>query len=103
VLAEHELLGLLIDACTAEDAIAPHHLTGALAGAGLPSFVRCGGDRPGTAAGGLWPGLGIAPRAHLELELVAPVVPPMVTELAPPVRRIALGARRLPVPPGQGE
>ncbi|MEU9341696.1 Pvc16 family protein [Streptomyces sp. NPDC048278] len=97
-IEEHDLLGLLIDACTNTDTLADDHLTGALAEAGLPSFVRCGGDEPGRSTQGLWPGLGIAPRAHLVLELVAPVVPPMVTDLAPPARGIVLGAARLPVP-----
>ncbi|MFJ9558592.1 Pvc16 family protein [Streptomyces fuscichromogenes] len=97
-IEEHDLLGLLVDACTNTDTIADDHLTGALAEAGLPSFVRCGGDEPGRSTQGLWPGLGIAPRAHLMLELVAPVLPPLVTDLAPPAREIALGAGQLPTP-----
>lgn len=97
-LEEHGLLGLLLLACTDADTLAEDHLTGALAEAGRPSFVRCA-DEPERTAQGLWPGLGIAPRAHLVLELVAPVVPPMVTELAPPAREIALGASRLPATP----
>ncbi|MFI9274103.1 Pvc16 family protein [Kitasatospora sp. NPDC052896] len=95
-LDEHGLLGLLLDACTLADTLADDHLTGALAEAGLPSFLRCADEEPGHSAQGLWPGLGIVPRAHLVLDLVAPVVPPMVTELAPPTREIALGARQLP-------
>lgn len=91
-LQEHDLLGLLVDACTGADTLTDDQLTGALAEAGLPSFVRCAGDEPGLPAQGLWSGLGIAPRAHLVLELVAPVVPPMVADLAPPARRIVLGA-----------
>ncbi|WP_052434269.1 Pvc16 family protein, partial [Streptacidiphilus melanogenes] len=97
-LEEHGLLGLLLDACTNADTLADEHLTGALAAAGLPSFVRCAGDEPGRSAQSLWPGLGIAPRAHLVLELAVPIVPPMVTDLAPPAREIALGAGRLPSP-----
>ncbi|WP_329215710.1 DUF4255 domain-containing protein [Streptomyces sp. NBC_01485] len=102
-IEEHDLLGLLIEACTNTDTIADDHLTGALAEAGLPSFVRCGGDEPGRSAQGPWPGLGIAPRAHLVLELVIPVVPPMVTDLAPPARGIVLSAGRLPAPGPTGE
>jgi len=97
-LEEHGLLGLLIDACGNADTIAEEQLTGALAEAGLPSFVRCAGDEPGRSTQGLWPGFGIAPRAHLVLELVAPVVPPMVTDLGPSPREIVLGAHRLPAP-----
>ena len=102
-LEEHGLLGLLIDACGNADTIAEEQLTGALAEAGLPSFVRCAGDEPGRSTQGLWPGFGIAPRAHLVLELVAPIVPPMVTGLGPSPREIVLGAHRLPAPSGPGD
>ncbi|MEZ0092245.1 Pvc16 family protein [Streptacidiphilus sp. EB129] len=97
-LDEHSLLGLLIDACTTADTIADDHLTGALAATGLPTFVRCAGDEPGRSTQGLWPGFGIAPRAHLVLDLVAATVPPMATGLAPAPREIVLGASRLPAP-----
>jgi hypothetical protein len=99
-LEEHELLGLLIDACTATDAIPDDQLTGSLAEAGIPTFVRCADENAGRSAQGLWSGFGIAPHAHLELELVAPVVPPMETELAPPARQIVVGARQTPGPVG---
>jgi hypothetical protein len=97
-LEEHGLLGLLVDACASTDTLADGHLTGALAEAGLPCTVRCAGDDRVRPVQGLWPGLGIAPRAHLVLELVAPVVPPMVTDLAPAAREIVLGTGRLPGP-----
>ena len=91
-LEEHELLGLLIDACTNTDALAPDHLTGALAEAAIPCLLRCAGEDAGRSAEGLWSGFGVAPHAYVELELVAPVVPAMVTELAPPAREIVLVA-----------
>lgn len=93
-LEEHELLGLLVDACTATDAIPDDQLTGALAEAAIPCFVRCGGEESSSPAQSPWADFGIAPHAHLELELVAAVVPPMVTELAPPARQIVVGARQ---------
>lgn len=102
-LEEHELLGLLVDACTATDAIPDDQLTGALAEAGIPSFVRCAGEESGGSAPGPWSDFGIAPHAHLELELVAPVVPPMVTELAPPARQIVVGARQTAALGASGE
>jgi len=102
-LEEHELLGLLIDACTATEAIPDDQLTGALAEAGIPTFVRCAGEDAGRSAQGLWSGFGIAPHAHLELELVAPVVPAMVTELAPPARQIVVAARQTPALGPSGE
>jgi len=103
-LEEHELLGLLIDGCTNTDALEDHHLTGTLAEAGLPSFVRCAiHDSGPSATQGLWSGFGISPRAHLVLELVAPVVPTPVTDLAPPARQIVLDAEQLPGSGPSGE
>jgi hypothetical protein len=103
-IEEHELLGALIDACTNTDILEDDHLTGTLAEAGLPSFVRCAIHGPGpSAVQGLWSGFGIAPRAHLVLELVAPVVPTPVTDLAPPTRQIVLDAQQLPGPGPSGD
>jgi len=95
-LEEHELLGLLIDACTRTDTIAADHLAGTLAESGIPCFVRCAEDDDGRSSESLWPGFGIAPHAHLELELTAAVVPPLETELAPPAREIVAVARQKP-------
>ena len=39
---------------------------------------------------------GIAPRAHLVLELAAPVRPPLATDLATPARALVLSAHQLP-------
>lgn len=96
-IEEHELLGALVDACTNTDILEDEHLNGSLAEAGLPSFVRCAIHDP-SATQGLWSGFGIAPRAYLVLELVAPVVPAPVTDLAPPARQIVLDAEQLPGP-----
>lgn len=103
-IEEHELLGLLIEGCTNADTLGESHLTGSLAEAGLPTFVRCVVHGQGPAAAqGLWPGFGIAPRAHLVLELVAPVLPAPEIDLAPPAREIVLGAEQLPGPGPSGE
>ena len=102
-IEEHELLGLLVDGCTNTDSLADDDLTGTLAEAGIPTFVRCAVHDPGSsAAQGLWSGFGIAPRAHLLLEVVAPVVPPPVTDLAPPAREIVLDADQLSGPGPSG-
>jgi hypothetical protein len=95
-IEEHELLGLLIDACTNTETLADDDLTGSLAEAGIPCFVRCAGEDNGRSTDALWSGFGIAPHAHLELELVAPAVPALVTELAPPAREIVLVAEQKP-------
>jgi hypothetical protein len=94
-LEEHELLGALIDACTNAEVIEQDLLAGSLAEAGLPCFVRCAGD-DGRSATDPWSDLRIAPHTHLELELVAPVVPRPVTELAPLARQIVLRAHQDP-------
>jgi hypothetical protein len=99
-LEQHGLLGGLLDACATSDVIAEEHLTGALADAGLPCFVRCADTESGAAvAADWWSGFGIPVRAHLVLELVAPSLPPMVTDLAPPASTIALDTGRLPARP----
>lgn len=97
-IEEHELLGRLVDACTGTEALAADLLTGVLAEAAIPSFVRCASGEAARSTRELWSGFGIAPHAHLVLELVAPVVPPIVTELAPPAREIVLGASQLSAP-----
>lgn len=100
VAAEHELLGLVLEACCATEILPQDALEGALAATDLPTSLRCGGEDALAEAGRLWPGFGVPPRAHLVLELVVPIVPPMVTELGPPVRRVALAAQQLPEPAG---
>lgn len=103
-IEEHELLGALIDACTNTDSLEDDDLTGTLVEAGLPTFVRCAVHDPGSAAAqGLWSGFGVAPRAHLMLEVVAPVVPSPFTDLAPPAREIVLDASQLSGPGPSGE
>lgn len=99
VFEEHELLGVLINACVSTETLAEDHLRGSLAEAGLPVFVRCGdGDSGPSPVTDPWPGLGIAPRAHLVLELVVPVVPPVAKDLAAPVREAVLRTHQLPDP-----
>ena len=103
-IEEHELLGRLVDACTNTDSLGDDDLTGTLAEAGLPTFVRCAVYGPGgSATQGLWSGFGIAPRAHLVLEVVAPVLPAPETDLAPPARELVLNAEQLPGPGPSGE
>lgn len=100
VAVEHELLGLILEACCATGVLPQHALEGALAETDLPTSLRCGGEEALAGAARLWAGFGIAPRAHLVLELVVAIVPPMVAELGPPVRRVALAAQQLPEPAG---
>lgn len=89
-VAEHELLGLLLCACAAQDALPAECLRGALAGAGEPALLRCSPADGRSDPGRLWTGFGLPPRAFLDLLLVVPVLPPMDRDLAPPAREIAL-------------
>lgn len=95
---EHEILGLLLDGCAYQSILPDDCLEGSLAESGEKTVLECSpADSPGTS-GHLWTGLGIAPRAHLELVLVAPVRPPLLTDIALPAREIMLNAAELPRP-----
>ncbi|HSY89593.1 MAG TPA: hypothetical protein VLA85_23730, partial [Verrucomicrobiae bacterium] len=71
-------------------------LEGALAEGGVKTVLECAPADSATALHPLWTGLGLVPRAHLELMLIAPAKPPLVTDLAPPVREIVLNAEQEP-------
>lgn len=100
VSADHELLGSVMAGCAAAAVIPADFLRGALLEAGLPVQLRCApprgvaGSQDGasTAAGaaGLCQAFGVPPRAALTLVLVAPLVPKVSTEVAPPARSLDL-------------
>ncbi|HEX6525012.1 MAG TPA: Pvc16 family protein [Streptosporangiaceae bacterium] len=91
---EHELLGSVLAGCAAVRAIPQPCLYGVLAEAGEPVLLTCAApDRAGDAAW-LWPRLGICARTALDLTVVAPVVPPLATNLSPGVRSVEYGVRR---------
>jgi hypothetical protein len=95
---EHELLGSVLTGCAVAVAIPPGCLHGVLAEAGEPVPLVCAGaDRVADAAQ-LWPALGVPARAALDLRVVAPVVPPLLTDLAPAVRGMDVGVQRQPSP-----
>jgi len=94
-MAEHELLGFVLDACSRHGSLPADCLEGALAEGGMETVLECApAGSPTTTA--LWAGLGLAPRAHFELVLVAPTRPPALTDLAPPAREIVLNAAQEP-------
>lgn len=109
--AEHELLGVLLAACSAYEAVPSEYATGVLASCGEPTLVRCA-PPDGVGVEYLWGGLGIRPRTHVPLVLLAPLLPPAISSVAPPVRELVLdmthpsvgagpAARALPAaPPG---
>lgn len=90
VLAEHELLGSVLKACSTADSLPAECLSGDLAEAGIPVAVHCAPEGLGAATDHLWAGWNIAPRAYLDLVLVAPLVPPMDTDQAPLTKEIVV-------------
>ncbi|HEY1918028.1 MAG TPA: Pvc16 family protein [Streptosporangiaceae bacterium] len=99
--AEHEMLGEVLAGCAVAAAIPADCLHGVLAEAGEPVPLLCAGADRAAAATQLWPGLGVPARAALDLRVVAPVVPPLITELAPAVRGLEVGVQRQPPPTAQ--
>jgi Pvc16 N-terminal domain len=91
---EHELLGAVLVGCAATRVIPDDCLHGTLADAAEPVPLVCAGQERGSDAAWVWPHLGVPMRTALDFMVVAPVVPPLVTELAPGVRDVNLGASR---------
>lgn len=93
-VAEHEALGLILSASSQTETLPPACVKGVLAESGLPTMLLCAPPETSEPAGavGVWAGLGVAPRACVQLVIVAPLRPPMVVELAPPAREIVLNA-----------
>jgi hypothetical protein len=97
--SEHELLGAILVGCATQAAIPPDCLHGTLAGTGEPvPLMLAAADRAADATR-LWGSLGVHARAALDLMVVAPVVPPLLTELAPAPRAVEVGLARKPPPP----
>lgn len=92
---EHRLLSAVLSALADEQAIPAEHVSGDLVDEGLPVFLSVAlpaeGDVPPPSD--LWGALGIAPRAALDLVVVAPLPRPAATTAAAPVRerRIKVG------------
>ncbi len=100
VMAEHEVLGAVLDGCAHCGVLPEDCLDGALAQSGLRTVLDCAPADSPQVPGELWAGLGIAPRAHLDLIVLAPAKPPVESDLAPPAREIVLnaGQERISVP-----
>lgn len=94
VLVEHEVLGAVLKACSTADSLPAEYLAGDLGEANVPIAVQCAQEGLGAATSHLWAGWNIAPRAYLDLVVVAPLVPPMDADLAPPAKEIVLGTER---------
>jgi Pvc16 N-terminal domain len=91
-MAEHEVLGFVLDACAQYGVLPDDCLEGSLAESGVKTVLECAQADSPAAPGALWAGLGIGPRAYLELVLVAPAKAPVLADIAPPAREIVLNA-----------
>ena len=108
-LAEHELLGAVLRGAVSLLTIPPDCLVGSLAAAGELVPMRCApvGEQPVGAQ--LCTHLGLPPRTTLDLVVTAPLVPELVTDLAPAPSGVDLNTnrpgslRRSPVPTNGGE
>lgn len=92
--AEHALLGAVLLGCAAEPALPADCLRGVLAGWARGVPLTCASAARAADPDRLCAGLGIGPRAALDLALVAPVVPALLTDLAAPPGAVELGVSR---------
>lgn len=89
---EHRLLGEVMEACLAGEVIGSEHVVGVLAGDSQPLLVRLGLpiSDPGPQPHDIWSSLGVPLRASLELMLVAPLRPTLITDIAPPAEELSM-------------
>jgi predicted transcriptional regulator len=94
---EHRLLGRVMEACLSGEIVDAKHLAGALEGEQQPLLIRLGVPvpDPGPQAHDVWSSLGVPLRASLELTLVAPLRPTLVTDIAPPAEELAMEMERI--------
>ena len=90
---EHRLLGRVMQACLAGEIVAAEHLAGALEASSNRCWCgsACPCRIPDPQPHDVWSSLGLPLRASLELTLVAPLRPTLVTDIAPPAEEITIG------------
>jgi hypothetical protein len=91
---EHDMLGRVLAASVELESLPAGHLQGGLADEAEPIVLSVAAR--GIDAVDWWEAAGLAPRAVLEVVLVAPVRPALDTEVAPPAQSLTLDARRIP-------
>jgi hypothetical protein len=90
--SEHELLDAILVGCAASGgAIPDEHLAGSLADAPDPVLVRCAPAERSAEPISVWSSLRVPARTALDLLVIAPLVPPLTTDLAPGARSIEVG------------
>jgi len=99
---EHHLLSEIIRTVPQREIIPYECLEGVLAEQEMPVVIQVGipGQGAGMRAGEMWSALGVPPRASMELVVLAPFRPPLVTEVAPPAEEMSLGVSRQRGGPG---
>jgi hypothetical protein len=96
--SQHDLLGAVLVGCATMEGIPPDCLQGILATQAHPVLLSCAPADHAPAAPEFWPSLGIPARTPLTLILVVPVVPPLITELAPPVQDLKVATENTASP-----
>lgn len=98
VAEQHELLGDLLRCMPAYDDIPDGHLTGRLAEQGIAVRLRVGSLE---GIPDLWSALGQMPVAALALRVTMPVLPELLTDVAPATGAIDLGLSKEEGAPGR--
>lgn len=88
---EHALLGAVLMALAAREAIPARHLPEPLAAAGLPVALAVAEPALPCAPTDIWSVLGTPPRSALDVVVTAAFVPEVDADLAGPPRRVELG------------
>jgi hypothetical protein len=88
---EHRLLGAVLTLVPAYDTIPAELLSGSLAERELPVRLRIAQDDLGVSVTDVWSSLGQPVHASLTLVVTAPLLPSLVTDLAPPAETIDIG------------
>jgi len=88
---EHRMLGAVLTLVPAYDSVPPELLPGTLAERELPVRLRVAQDELAVSVADVWSSLGQPVRASLTLVVTAPLLPTLVTELAPPAESLDIG------------
>jgi Pvc16 N-terminal domain len=91
---EHRLLSDVLRLVFGGEAIPDHYLVGSLTQTHQPVLVRVVRRDPPAMPAQVWADLGLPPRLVVDLAVTAPLVPAVVTELAPPAEDMHLGVDR---------
>lgn len=90
--AEHRLLGQVMEACLADETIPASHCAGVFQDETEPLLLRLAVPMadPGPQPHDVWASLGLPLRASLELALVVPLRPTLITDVAPAAEELSM-------------